>query len=148
MVLRLKISAFIALLNFYLRGNHLGCPLNHHGFHQEGMASTLGFVATVVGLGAIFGQMLKVGRGGVAGELSREKVRERRAPWAMVITGFVVAIPVFFDVGFIILVPLVYALSRDTKRSLLYYAIPLLAGLAVAHSFIPPLGTGRRGRYY
>ncbi len=56
----------------------------------------------------------------------------------MVITGFIVGIPVFFDVSFIILVPIVYALSRDTKRSLLYYAIPLLAGLAVTHSFIPP----------
>jgi Gnt-I system low-affinity gluconate transporter len=56
----------------------------------------------------------------------------------MVITGFIVAIPVFLDVGFIILVPIIYALSRDTKRSLLYYAIPLLAGLAVTHSFIPP----------
>jgi Gnt-I system low-affinity gluconate transporter len=53
-------------------------------------------------------------------------------------TGFIVAIPVFFDVGFIILVPLVYALARDTGKSLLYYGIPLLTGLAVAHSFIPP----------
>lgn len=49
----------------------------------------------------------------------------------MVITGF-------FDVAFIILVPLVYALSRDTKKSLLYYGIPLLTGLAVTHAFIPP----------
>jgi len=61
-----------------------------------------------------------------------------KASWAMVITGFIVAIPVFLDVGFIILVPIIYALSRDTKKSLLYYGIPLLAGLAVTHSFIPP----------
>jgi len=66
------------------------------------------------------------------------KFGKDRASWAMVITGFIVAIPVFLDVGFIILVPIIYALSRDTKRSLLYYAIPLLAGLAVTHSFIPP----------
>jgi Gnt-I system low-affinity gluconate transporter len=56
----------------------------------------------------------------------------------MVLTGFIIAIPVFFDVGFIILVPIIYALSRDTKKSLLYYGIPLLAGLAATHSFIPP----------
>jgi Gnt-I system low-affinity gluconate transporter len=56
----------------------------------------------------------------------------------MVITGFIVAIPVFLDVGLIILAPIIYALSRDTKRSLLYYGIPLLAGLAVTHSFMPP----------
>jgi len=54
------------------------------------------------------------------------------------IAGFIIAIPVFLDVGFIILVPIVYALSRDTNRSVLYYGIPLLAGLAVTHSFIPP----------
>src|SRR5690554_84298 len=141
MVLRLKISAFIALLitSIYV-GIISGMPLNAiTGSIQEGMASTLGFVATVVGLGAIFGQMLESSGGAesLANYLVK-KFGKERAPWAMVITGFVVAIPVFFDVGFIILVPLVYALSRDTKRSLLYYAIPLLAGLAVAHSFIPP----------
>jgi Gnt-I system low-affinity gluconate transporter len=56
----------------------------------------------------------------------------------MAIAGFLVAIPVFFDVGFIILVPLVYTLARETRRSLLLYGIPLLAGLAVTHAFVPP----------
>lgn len=141
MVLKLKISAFIALLltSIYV-GIATGMPLSHITKSiQEGMAGTLGFVATVVGLGAIFGQMLESSGG--AESLAHylvKKFGKDRAPWAMVITGFVVAIPVFFDVGFIILVPIVYALSRDTKRSLLYYAIPLLAGLAVTHSFIPP----------
>ena len=141
MVLKLKISAFIALLltSIYV-GIVTGMPLNDiNKSIQEGMAGTLGFVATVVGLGAIFGQMLESSGG--AESLAHyliKKFGKDRAPWAMVITGFVVAIPVFFDVGFIILVPIVYALARDTKRSLLYYAIPLLAGLAVTHSFIPP----------
>jgi Gnt-I system low-affinity gluconate transporter len=106
---------------------------------QEGMAGTLGFVATVVGLGAIFGQMLESSGGAESlADYLLKKFGKKRAPWAMVLSGFLVGIPVFFDVGFIILVPIVYALSRDTKRSLLYYAIPLLAGLAVTHSFIPP----------
>ena len=61
-----------------------------------------------------------------------------RAPLAMVITGFVVAIPVFFDVAFIILVPMIYALQRQTGKSLLAFGIPLLAGLAITHGFIPP----------
>jgi Gnt-I system low-affinity gluconate transporter len=56
----------------------------------------------------------------------------------MMFTGFIVAIPVFLDVALIILIPIVYALSRDTKKSLLYFGIPLLAGLAVTHSFVPP----------
>ncbi|MER2063972.1 MAG: gluconate:H+ symporter, partial [Alkalibacterium sp.] len=63
---------------------------------------------------------------------------EDKAQWALGIAGFLVAIPVFFDVGFIILVPIVYGLQRKTGRSLLYYGIPLLAGLAVTHSYIPP----------
>jgi Gnt-I system low-affinity gluconate transporter len=54
------------------------------------------------------------------------------------LTGFLVAIPVFFDVAFIILVPLIYALQKQTKKSLLLYAIPLLPGLAITHTFIPP----------
>ena len=54
------------------------------------------------------------------------------------ITGFFIAIPVFFDVAFIILIPLVYSLQRKTKKSMLLYAIPLLAGLAITHAFIPP----------
>ncbi|KUL20030.1 MAG: gluconate transporter [Proteiniphilum sp. 51_7] len=141
MVLRLKISAFIALLitAIYV-GIVAGMPLDGVlTAIQEGMGGTLGFVATVVGLGAIFGQMLESSGG--AESLARHLIQKfgiKRAPWAMTLTGFLVAIPVFFDVGFIILVPIVYALARDTKRSLLYYAIPLLAGLAVTHSFIPP----------
>ncbi|MBQ0721893.1 MAG: gluconate transporter, partial [Gammaproteobacteria bacterium] len=106
---------------------------------QDGMAGTLGFVATVVGLGAIFGQMLESSGG--AESLAHYLIKKfgtDKASWAMMITGFIIAIPVFLDVGFIILVPIIYALSRDTKRSLLYYGIPLLAGLAVTHSFIPP----------
>lgn len=141
MVLKLKISAFISLLiTSMLVGMMAGMPLQ--GILQsiqDGMGGTLGFVAIVVGLGAIFGQILQ--NSGGAESLAHfliKKFGKERAPWAMVITGFLVAIPVFLDVGLIILVPIIYALSRDTKKSLLYYGIPLLAGLAVTHSFIPP----------
>jgi Gnt-I system low-affinity gluconate transporter len=141
MVLKLKINAFISLLitAIYV-GILAGMPLNEITKSiQDGMGSTLGFVATVVGLGAIFGQILESSGGAEA--LAHSLIRkfgQKKAPWAMVLTGFIVAIPVFLDVGFIILVPIVYAISRDSKKSLLYYAIPLLAGLAVTHSFIPP----------
>lgn len=141
MVLKLKVNAFITLLitAIYV-GIATGMPLTEITKSiQNGMAGTLGFVATVVGLGAIFGQMLESSGG--AESLARyllKKFGEKRAPWAMVISGFLVAIPVFLDVGFIILVPIVYALARDSKKSLLYYGIPLLAGLAVTHAFVPP----------
>lgn len=141
MVLKLKISAFISLLitSMYV-GIIAGMPLSSvTKAIQDGMAGTLGFVATVVGIGAIFGQMLESSGG--AESLANYLVKKfgtDKASWAMVITGFIVAIPVFLEVGFIILVPMIYALARDSKRSLLYYGIPLLAGLAVTHSFIPP----------
>lgn len=141
LVLKLKINAFIALLlTSMFVGIATGMPLKGIlDSIQKGMGGTLGFVATVVGLGAIFGQMLESSGG--AESMARYlvgKFGEKRAPMAMALTGFFVGIPVFLDVGFIILVPLVYALARDTKKSLLYYGIPLLAGLAVTHSFIPP----------
>lgn len=141
MVLKFRLNAFIALLITAIYAGILaGMPLKDIlSSMQKGMGNTLGFVAVVVGLGAIFGQMLESSGG--ATELARFLVGRfgrDKASWALMITGFIVAIPVFFDVGFIILVPLVYSLSRDTKRSLLYYGIPLLTGLAVTHSFIPP----------
>jgi Gnt-I system low-affinity gluconate transporter len=141
MVLKLKISAFIALLitAIYV-GIVAGMPLNNISKAiQDGMGGTLGFVATVVGLGAIFGQMLESSGGAESlAHYLLKKFGKDRASWAMVFTGFIVAIPVFLDVGFIILVPIIYALAHDSKKSLLYYGIPLLAGLAVTHSFIPP----------
>ena len=141
MVLKLKVNAFISLLitAIYV-GIVAGMPLKEVSKSiQDGMAGTLGFVATVVGLGAIFGQMLESSGGAESlAHYLLKKFGTKRAPWAMVITGFIVAIPVFLDVGFIILVPIIYALSRDSKKSLLFYGIPLLAGLAVTHSFVPP----------
>ncbi|GAA4278775.1 gluconate transporter [Aquimarina mytili] len=106
---------------------------------KNGMGGTLGFVATVVGLGALFGGLLEYSGGaqGLAAYIIRLS-GEKNASWALMITGFIIAIPVFFDVAFIILVPLVYAIAEKTKKSILLYAIPLLAGLAITHSFIPP----------
>ncbi|MBU7593015.1 MULTISPECIES: GntP family permease [Metabacillus] len=141
LVIRTKLHAFVSLLLVSLIvGILAGMPLNDVVTSmQNGMGGTLGFVAVVVGLGAMFGQMLEVSGG--AERLAQTLVKkfgEDKSQWALGITGFLVAIPVFFDVGFIILVPIVYGLAKKTGKSLLYYGIPLLAGLAVTHSFIPP----------
>ena len=103
------------------------------------MGGTLGFVAIVVGLGAILGQILESSGGiqRIADSLI-DSFGPGKIQWSLGITGFIVAIPVFFDVAFIILAPLLYGLANRSGRSLLYYAIPLLAGLAITHSFIPP----------
>ncbi|WP_226536972.1 GntP family permease [Fictibacillus halophilus] len=141
LVIRTKLHAFVALLLVSLLvGIAAGMPLNKViESITNGMGGTLGFVAVVVGLGAMFGQMLEVSGG--AERLAQTLVKkfgQDKAQWALTLTGFLVAIPVFFDVGFIILVPIVYGLAKKTGRSLLYYGIPLLAGLAVTHSFVPP----------
>ena len=141
LILRLKIQAFIALLIASITvGITAGMnPKLIIDTMKEGMASTLGSVAVVVGLGAMFGAILEHSGGAkVLAKYLLKKFGEKNASWAMVITGFFIAIPVFFDVAFIILVPIIYSLQRRTKKSLLLYAIPLLAGLAITHAFIPP----------
>ena len=106
---------------------------------QEGMGNTLGFVAIVVGLGTLLGGLLE--HSGGAEALAQQLLKsfgEKRTDWALVTAGFLLAIPVFFDVAFILLVPIVYSLQRKTGKSILLYGLPLLAGLAITHAFIPP----------
>lgn len=106
---------------------------------KNGMGGTLGFVATIVGLGAILGGILeKAGGVHVISKQILSFFGEEKAPLALLISGFIISIPVFFDVAFIILVPVIYALQKKTGKSLLAFAIPLLAGLAITHAFIPP----------
>jgi len=141
LILKFKFQPFIALLiSSILVGVLAGiAPLTIMETVKEGMGSTLGFVAVVVGLGAMFGAILEHSGGAEAlAHYLLQKFGEKNASWALMIAGFFIAIPVFFDVAFIILIPLVYSLQRKTKKSLLLCAIPLLAGLAITHAFIPP----------
>jgi Gnt-I system low-affinity gluconate transporter len=141
LIIALRIPAFLALLISSLSVGLLSGlpPTQVIDSVKNGMGGTLGFVAVVVGLGAILGQILESSGGieRIADRLIRTFGPER-TQWSLGITGFIVAIPVFFDVAFIILAPLLYGLAKRSGRSLLYYAIPLLAGLAITHSFIPP----------
>jgi len=105
----------------------------------DGMGGSLGLVATIVGLGAIFGAMLE--HSGGAEALARgalDVTGPRFAPWALMVAGFLISIPVFLDVALVILVPLLVALARSQQKPVLFFALPLLAGLAVTHSFVPP----------
>ncbi|WP_405201906.1 GntP family permease [Dokdonia sp. LLG6352-1] len=141
LILKLKMQAFLALLITCISvGVIAGMqPSSILDSVKNGMGGTLGFVATVVGLGALFGAILE--RSGGAQRLAASLLSKfgiEKSPWAVMLTGFFVAIPVFFDVAFIILIPIIYALQKKTGKSLLLYAIPLLAGLAITHTFIPP----------
>lgn len=141
LVMRSKLQAFVALLiSSIFIGVLSGMDLNDLiATMEEGMGGTLGFIAVVVGLGAMFGEMLRVSGGAERLALTLvNKFGDGKVQWALGLTGFIVAIPVFLDVALVILIPIVYSLAQKTKKSLLYFGIPLLAGLAVTHSFIPP----------
>ncbi len=87
----------------------------------------------------MFGAILEVSGGAQSIAVTMvKKFGDQKAAWALGITGLVIAMPVFFDAGLIILIPLAFSLAKKTKRSSLFYVIPLLAGLAVGHAFIPP----------
>ena len=141
LILKFRIQAFIALLiSSIVVGIIAGMdPVTIVKTIQTGMGNTLGFVAVVVGLGAMFGAILEHSGGAEAIASFMLKIAgEKGASWALMATGFIIAIPVFFDVAFIILVPLIYSLQRKSGKSILMYGIPLLAGLAITHAFIPP----------
>ncbi|MFJ9032132.1 GntP family permease [Streptomyces sp. NPDC102274] len=106
---------------------------------ETGMGGILGHVAIIIGLGTMLGAILEVSGG--AEVLSARLLNlfgEKRAPLAMGVTGVVFGIPVFFDVGIFVLAPIVYAATKRSGKSIMLYAMPLLAGLSMTHAFLPP----------
>ncbi|GAA0078943.1 gluconate transporter [Clostridium sp. CTA-5] len=106
---------------------------------EYGAGDTLQGIVLLIGLGSMFGGILEVSGGAqsVAKTLIN-KFGEKKAGWALGVTGLVVGITVFFEAGVVILIPLAFGLAKKTKKSTLYYVIPLLAGLATSFAFIPP----------
>lgn len=141
LIIKFKIQAMIAILvGAILIG--LGAGMS---FEQivtsvnDGIGNTLKGIALLVGLGSMFGSILEISGGAQTLAVTMvNRFGDRKAAWALGITGLVIAMPVFFDAGLIILIPLAFSLAKRTGRSSLYYVIPLLAGLAVGHAFIPP----------
>jgi gluconate:H+ symporter, GntP family len=106
---------------------------------QDGVGSTLALVAVVVGLGTMLGKMLA--ESGGAEVIATRFIRifgGNRLPWALLLVAFVVGLPVFFAVGLVLLVPILFTLARETRLPLLYLGIPLVAGLSASHSLVPP----------
>ena len=141
LVLRLRMHAFPALLVVSLFAAVAGgmAPETALQTVVQGMGGTLGFIAIVIGLGAMFGVFLEAGGGVQAlSEWIIDKTGLSKGPWTMGIIGLIVAIPVFFDVALIILAPIVFSLAKKAKKAPLVFGLPLLAGLATAHAFVPP----------
>ena len=141
LIIRFKLPAMIAILvGAVLIGLGAGMSFDQIvAAVDDGVGNTLKGIALLVGLGSMFGSILEISGGAQVLAVSMvDRFGERKAAWALAITGLVTAMPVFFDAGLIILIPLAFSLAKRTGRSSLYYAIPLLAGLAVGHAFIPP----------
>src|SRR5207248_405687 len=141
LILGVKLHAFLGLiLTAMALGLATGMPPEKVlKSIQSGFGEALGFIAVVVGLGAMIGRFLEYSGGGRAlADWLLARFGKDRAAWAMLIAAFLVGLPIFFEVGFVILVPLVWNLARETKRSLLFYGLPMAAALTVTHSLVPP----------
>ena len=108
---------------------------------ENGVGSTLGGggLALIICLGAILGKILEVS--GAAEKIASQLIKnfgEKNIQWALLLTGFLVGIPLYYNAGFIILVPLIFTLARKTKLPLLYLVIPMAASLSTTHCFLPP----------
>ncbi|MCR5273440.1 MAG: GntP family permease [Lachnospiraceae bacterium] len=141
LIIKCKVHAMVSILIGAITiGVVAGMPLSDIVTAvNDGIGNTLKGIALLVGLGSMFGAILEASGG--AQTLAVSMVRrfgDEKAAWALGITGLIVAMPVFFDAGLIILIPLAFSLAKRTGRSALFYTIPLLAGLAVGHAFIPP----------
>lgn len=146
LILRFKLQAFLSLLvasiAVAIGAAMVGDDLTITQIGStvtNGMGNALGFIATIIGIGAIFGAILEHSGGTQSlADSMLKRFGPERAPWAMLLTGFIISIPVFLDVALVILAPLLYALARDTKKPLLVFGLPLVAGMAVTHAFVPP----------
>ncbi len=141
LILALRMHAFLALVVTSMAlGLAAGMdPAGVLKSIQEGMGSALGFIAVVIALGAMIGRFLEYSGGGKAlADWLLERFGRDRAAWAVLTGAFLIGLPIFFDVAFIILVPIVWNLGRESRRSILFYGMPVAAALTVTHALVPP----------
>ena len=141
LILAVRLHAFLALLiSSMALGLGVGMePVKVIKSIQAGFGDALGFIAVVVALGAMIGRFLEHSGGGrVLADWLLQKFGKENAVWAVLVAAFMVGLPIFFEVGFIILVPLAWSLAKESKKSLLYYGLPMTAALTVTHAMVPP----------
>ena len=136
-----KVSPFISLLLVaILVGFSLGMnPSEILESVKRGTGGTLSNLALVITLGAILGKLLETS--GATEQITAtliKKFGEKNVQWAILATGFLIGLPLYYNAGFVILVPLVFSISRNTRLPLLYIAIPMAASLSTTHCFLPP----------
>ncbi len=106
---------------------------------ETGIGNTLGYLILILGLGAMLGKL--VADSGAAQKITTQLIAKfgvKNIQWAVVLTGFIVGIPMFYTVGFVILIPLVFTVAAATGLPLIYVGLPMLASLSVTHGYLPP----------
>lgn len=136
-----KVSPFLSLLIVaILAGLFLGMePMQLVKSIEKGVGNTLGGLALIICLGAVLGKILEAG--GAAERISATLINsfgQKNIQWAVLLTGFLIGIPLYYNAGFVILVPLVFSIAGKAKLPLLYVAIPMAASLSTTHCFLPP----------
>jgi Gnt-I system high-affinity gluconate transporter len=136
-----KVSPFLSLLIVaILSGLFLGMePGQILKSMEKGVGNTLGGLALIICLGAILGKVLEIG--GAAEKISITLINgfgQKNIQWAVLLTGFLIGLPLYYNAGFVILVPLVFSIARKANLPLLYVAIPMAASLSTTHCFLPP----------
>ncbi|MCE4062424.1 GntP family permease [Pandoraea sputorum] len=141
LIARFKLNPFITLIVVSLvLGLAVGMPMGGivKAF-ETGVGNTLGHIALVVGLGTMLGKMMA--ESGGAERIARTLIGffgEKNVHWAMVVIAFIVGLPVFFEVGFVLLIPIAFNVAKRTGTSMVLVGIPMVAGLSVVHGLIPP----------
>ena len=136
-----KVQPFLAfLVASSVAAILLGLPIDKvPGVLEKGVGNILGSLLGIVCIGAMFGKL--VADSGAAQKIAMVLMRafgEKRLTWALMFTGFLVGIPLFYNVGFVLLVPLVFSVVQQTKVPPIYLGIPMFASLSVTHGFLPP----------
>jgi gluconate transporter len=136
-----KVQPFLAfLVASSVAAILLGLPMDKvPGVLEKGIGNILAGLVAVVCIGAMFGKL--VANSGAAQKIAMMLMRlfgEKRLTWALMFTGFLVGIPLFYNVGFVLLVPLVFSVVQQTKVPPIYLGIPMFASLSVTHGYLPP----------
>ncbi|MFC5451340.1 GntT/GntP/DsdX family permease [Paenibacillus aestuarii] len=107
--------------------------------YETGVGAVLGHLVGILALGTILGKMMSdSGAGTQVANFFIRVFGEKRLPWAMLLSGFIIGIPVFFDVGIVMLLPLVISIYKSTKKNILLIGLPVIAGLSIVHGLVPP----------
>ncbi|MFC8150951.1 GntP family permease [Bacillus paralicheniformis] len=141
LIMGLKLNTFVSLIivSFGV-ALALGMPIDDIvKTIEEGLGGTLGHIALIFGLGAMLGKLIADSGGAQRIAMTLvNKFGEKNIQWAVVIASFIIGVALFFEVGLVLLIPIVFAISRELKISILYLGIPMTAALSVTHGFLPP----------